>query len=446
MTHFPVVVIGAGYAGLIAAQRLRAANIPFQVYEASSSVAGLATTFSDVDGYIYDFGTHLITNRLAKTLGVEHICRDVRYFGESVYIRGKSYSYPYGLAAVPRYSFGALRTKLLARDCEPIDASTWAEAKMGSILAREVAIPLMEALTGAPANELAPSVGNKLPGIRRTLMLRAAGRLARKAVAIGYCQDLPEHANVWHVYPKGGISAICHHLVKDLEHNVKLNNPVQKILVDNNTVKGIQVADKFISAQAVISTAPVNVLPKIVQGTERLNYLSDFHYSNAIFVNLFLRGRNIMPNVATWFPESQFDFFRVQEPPISLPWTASEGCTYLTVDIGCHVGDHLWNSPDHVLADRCLTQLEVLIPDIRQRYLEAKVLRTKNAYPVHMTRYERERKAFANDTGIKGLYSVGRNGEFAHILMEDVYHRTVRRVDEALLELDLSEHSSFKLS
>ena len=41
--------------------------------------------------------------------------------------------------------------------------------------------------------------------------------------------------------------------------------------------------------------------------------------SNLAFVNIFLKGRNLMPNVAVWFPEEKYDFFRVQEPPISLP-------------------------------------------------------------------------------------------------------------------------------
>jgi hypothetical protein len=55
-----------------------------------------------------------------------------------------------------------------------------------------------------------------------------------------------------------------------------------------------------------------------------------------------------------------------------------------------------------------------------------------------MRAYEAERQRFSRGTGIQGLYSVGRNGEFAHILMEDVYHRTVRRVDAAIKDLALA--------
>lgn len=438
MSETPVAIVGAGYAGLVAASRLRAANVPFVVYEASPNIAGLATTFKDMEGYSYDFGTHLITNRLAATLGISDQCRDVEYFGESIFLRGKVYSYPYGLAMVPRYSFGALRSRLGSDAAEAVDAASWAEATLGRELAREVAIPLMESLTGAPATELSPAIGNKLPSVLRTLMLRAAGKFSSKAVAIGYCQDLPETASVWHVYPNGGIAAICSHLVKDFSDKVKVKTPVQAVVVEDGAVRGIKVADEVLPVKAVISTAPVNVLPRLVPGVDQLQGLANFRYSNVVFVNIFLRGRNLMPNVATWFPESKYTFFRVQEPPISLPWTAPEGQTYLTVDIGCHAGDAIWNEADDALAERCLEQLKDVIPDIRSRFIGAKVLRTKIAYPVYLRSYEAERKKFSRDSGVKGLYSVGRNGEFAHILMEDVYHRTVARVDAAVEELALN--------
>ena len=432
----PVVVIGAGYAGLLAATRLAAAKVPFVVYEASANVAGLASTFKDMEGYSYDFGTHLITNRLAKTLGMADACLDVAYFGESVFLHGKVYDYPFGLMRVPRYAVSALKQRLVGNaQGEPVDAATWSDVTLGSELAREVAIPLIESLTGTPADELSPAIGNKLPNVLRTLMLRAAARLSRKAVAIGYCQDLPEKASVWHVYPKDGIAAICHHLKDVCAADIRLRTPVQKVLVKNDAVTGVEVGGEVQPAAAVISTAPVNVLPRLVSGTDRLDYLSAFRYSNLVFVNLFLSGRNLMPDVAVWFPEKQYDFFRVQEPPISLPWTAPEGRTYLTVDIGCQAGGEIWNEADDALAERCLEQLRPVVADIRQRFLGARVLRTKIAYPVYLRAYEEQRRSFSLSSGIAGLYSVGRNGEFAHILMEDVYHRTMRRVDQAIQDL-----------
>ena len=43
---------------------------------------------------------------------------------------------------------------------------------------------------------------------------------------------------------------------------------------------------------------------------------------------------------------------------------------------------------------------------------------------------EDDRQRLEQGTGVEGLYSIGRNGEFAHILMEDAYWRTLRRVGQ----------------
>ena len=435
MPQAPVVIVGAGYAGLVAARHLRDRDIPVVIFEASASAAGLAATFTDMEGFKYDFGTHLITNRLAATLGIEDMCRDVNYFGESVVLKGKSYSYPFGLAAVPRYTASALKSRVSGPKPPYGDAATWARATVGQAMADDAAIPLMEALAGAKATELSPEIGNKLPGVVHTLYLRAMGRITRKAVAIGYCQDLPESPQVWHAYPEGGIAAICETLIAGLDCEIRLKTPVKKIVIADGRAVGVETDDGFQEASAVISTAPVNILPRLAPDAEVLKPLLDFRYSNLVFCNLFLKGRNLMPDVAVWFPEEKYDFFRVQEPPIALPWTAPEGKTYLTVDIGTEAGSDLWNMEDAALAQRMLDQLADVVPDIRDRFLDARVLRTKIAYPVYRLSYEDHRRRFREGTGVPGLYSVGRNGEFAHILMEDVYHRTRARMDRVVDDL-----------
>ena len=44
-TNKPVVIIGAGIAGLTAANFLKRNNVPFVLYEAGERIAGLATSF-----------------------------------------------------------------------------------------------------------------------------------------------------------------------------------------------------------------------------------------------------------------------------------------------------------------------------------------------------------------------------------------------------------------
>ena len=80
------------------------------------------------------------------------------------------------------------------------------------------------------------------------------------------------------------------------------------------------------------------------------------------------------------------------------------------------------------LAELCLDKIAVIIPDVRQRFLGSNVLRTPIAYPIFLNEYEQERQNFEQSTNIENLLSVGRNGEFSHMFMEDVYWRTQQKV------------------
>ena len=71
---------------------------------------------------------------------------------------------------------------------------------------------------------------------------------------------------------------------------------------------------------------------------------------------------------------------------------------------------------------------------VRQRFLGAHVARTPIAYPIFLNEYEADRQRFERSTGVDGLYSIGRNGEFAHILMEDIYWRTLRRMERVMVD------------
>ena len=79
----PIAIIGAGIAGLTAANLLHQKNKPFVLYEAGKKIAGLAASFKDEEGFSYDFGAHFITNRLAEAIGVGADCLTVKHYGEN---------------------------------------------------------------------------------------------------------------------------------------------------------------------------------------------------------------------------------------------------------------------------------------------------------------------------------------------------------------------------
>lgn len=425
----PVAILGAGLAGLTAASYLRRHGIPVRLFEAGPRIAGLAQSFEDAEGFTYDFGAHFITNRLAAALGLGSQCRDVRRYGESVLLKGRTFAYPFGLLQNPRFALSAVASRLKPWTLHrPSSAAEWFAAKYGDALANDVAIPLTEAWSGLPASELSPAVGDSIPGsIAQTLFLRAAGRFTRRAVAIGYSREAPASPHVWHVYPDGGLSLLCKHLARDLQDIIELESPVEAIHVEDNRAVGVRVKGQDFGAAAVISTAPCHILPKLVQGTNALDYLARFRYRPMVFVNLRLRGRQLLRDVVVWTPEKQFPFFRLTETPLCMPWLAPEGKTIVTVDIGCQVKDEIWNMADEQLGEFCIDHLKPIIPDARERYLGCRVLRTPVAYPVFANEYESDRQRFSQSMEVDGLYSIGRNGEFSHIFMEDVYWRTSKK-------------------
>ncbi len=430
-----IAIIGGGIAGLTAANYLKEKDIPFVLYEAGSKIAGLAASFKDADGFSHDFGAHFVTNRLANAIGVAAECRLVKHYGEAVWLQGKSYNYPFGLMQIPRMSWNFLKTKIKTfnNKQKPNSAAEWFSMRYGTAVANEVALPLIEAWSGASAENLSPSVGESLPGsILNTLYLKLSSAVTGRAVACGYNREMPEKPSVWHVYPNGGISTLCKKLAEGLEDFIQLQSPVEEILVENEKVFAVRVKGEIHEVSAVISTAPANILAKLVKGTDSLQSVERFRFRPMVFVNMRFEGRKLLPDTVLWFPEKEFPFFRLTEVTRSMPWLAPEGKSIITVDIGCQKDDEFWTMDEEKLTQLCLENLESVIPNVKQKFIGSNVLRTPIAYPVFLNEYEKERRDFEQSTNIENLLSIGRNGEFAHRFMEDVYWRTRKKVNNLI--------------
>lgn len=444
MNRKPIAIIGGGIAGLTAANFLKQKKIPFILFEAGEKIAGLAMSFKDKDGFSNDFGAHFITNRLAKAIGVENECQTVKYYGESVWINGKSYSYPFGLIAVPRMSLSFLKSRLKRnKNTSPRSVAELFRMKYGESLANEIALPLIEAWSGAPSEQLSPAIADSLPkSIFKTIYLKLASKITRRAVGCGYNREKPELPSVWHVYPNGGVARLCSKLAEGLEDSIRLQSPVQQIIVQKEKAVAIMVKDEQIDVSAVISTAPANILSKMVKGTDAFEGIANFRFRPMLFVNMRFKSK-VLPDTVLWFPEHKFPFFRLTEVTRSMPWLAPEGKSIITADIGCEKNDQFWNMDQEKLISLCIEKMSTIFPNAKNQFLKATVLRTPYAYPIFLNEYENERQQFEQSTKIENLLSIGRNGEFAHRFMEDIYWRTREKVGSLIQKISFNERNGF---
>jgi protoporphyrinogen oxidase len=234
------------------------------------------------------------------------------------------------------------------------------------------------------------------------------------------------------VYPNGGVSRLCSKLAEGLDDSIRLESPVQQIIVEKEKVVAVMVKNELIEVSAVISTAPANILSKIIKGTDAVKKTENFRFRPMLFVNMRFDKRNLLPDTVLWFPENKFPFFRLTEVTRSMPWLAPDGKSIITVDIGCEKNDEYWNMENEKLIDLCLEKLKPIIPGVENKFLGATVLRTPYAYPIFLNEYEKERLEFEKSTNIENLLSIGRNGEFAHRFMEDIYWRTREKIEELI--------------
>ncbi len=389
----------------------------------------MAAPERDDDGFSYDLGAHFITNRLAAAVGISGSCEVVRRYGEQVLLHGSTTPIRSGWR--PRHRSPA---PPCARGCaattQPVSAADWFRQNYGPALAERVAIPLVEAWSGHPGDQLSAAVADKIPGsIGQTVWLTALKRAQQRAIAIGYCGTQPQSASVFHVAPLHGAADVTAALAKRLDHEVRVRTPASAIYVEDERVIGVRAGDELLEADAVVSTIPLPFLAKVVVGSERAERFAPFRYRGIIAVNLKVATRGVLPDVMVWTPDND-PFFRLTEAPLSMPRQAPEGKSIVLCEIGAQPGDAWWSTSDDDLAAACLKALDQRYPGVADRYLGHKVQRVATGYPVYDLAYEADRADLeTNGTGIDGLLSIGRNGGFRHHLMEDIYWTTIREID-----------------
>ncbi|MEI8126223.1 MAG: NAD(P)/FAD-dependent oxidoreductase [Actinomycetota bacterium] len=426
----PVVVIGAGPAGLTAAYDIVKRGGSVLVFEADKVVGGISRTV-ERDGWRFDIGGHRFFTKVAAVEALWHeILPDddflLRPRMSRIFYDGKYYDYPLKASNALK-NLGIVEAILCvvsyvwARVHPPKDQTNyegWLVARFGWRLYRRFFKTYTEKVWGVPVNQMpADWAAQRVKSLSLGAAIINALLPKRKQTDI---TSLIEEFQ----YPKYGPGMMwekCTELIESLGGSVVLNAKVVGIAHDQRGANSvtIELSDGSIVEQAashVISTMPMSQLvdvfvpplPKTVSDAGH-----DLHYRDFLTVALVVPEDISFPDNWIYIHASEVKVGRIQNFGSWSPFLVKEGRTCLGLEYFVFEGDQLWTSSDEDLIERGKKELLYLglIKDteiVEQGF----VFRMPKAYPYYDSTYKANVATISDflQESIPNVHLIGRNG------------------------------------
>jgi protoporphyrinogen oxidase len=424
---FPVVIVGAGPAGLTAAYELAKYDIQSVILEKSNTVGGLAQT-AEYKGYLFDIGGHRF---FTKVTLVEQMWKEV--MGEDflsrprlsrIYYNSKFFQYPLvpldalkglGLWEAVRCGLSYLKAQLL-----PVRPETsfeaWVSNRFGRRLYSIFFKTYTEKVWGIPCTELSAEwAAQRIRGLSLMSLVKSA--LFPQKKIENKEKVIKTLIHEFH-YPRRGPGMMWQRfreLVEERGSRVVFQAPVEKIFWEPGRVTAIQAGGRRYEGDHFISSMPIRELiqaldPEPPEAVARA--AEDFHYRDFLTVVLIIRQKELFPDNWIYVHDPNVKVGRIQNYKNWSPWMVPDPeMTCLGLEYFCFEGDELWNMPDDQLIElgkEEMARLGLVDPATVE---DGTVLRIEKAYPVYDSVYRRGLAAireFQNE--VPNLQLVGRNG------------------------------------
>lgn len=421
----PVVVIGAGPAGLTAAYELVKHGQRVCVLEKDNTVGGLARTVN-YRGFLFDIGGHRFFTKISLVEGLwKEILGDdllTRPRLSRIYYRGKFFKYPLepwdaffklGPIEAARCLGSYLYAKVSPIKPE-ISFEDWVVNRFGRRLFEIFFKAYTEKVWGIRTSEIrAEWAAQRIRGLSLKNLVLSAFRVHR-----------PTNGKVIKTlitsfyYPRRGPGMMwekARELVEQAGGRVLLEHPVEKIYWEPGRVVAVQAAGKTFEVSHLISSMPIRELIGALDPPppkEVLERSKDFRYRDFLTVALIVDRKEVFPDNWIYIHDPGVHVGRIQNyknwSPEMVP---DHEKTCLGLEYFCFEGDPLWNTGDQQLLKLATEELDYLGLVQASEVIDGTVVRMPKAYPIYDSYYKPALATIRSFLAkLPNLYLVGRNG------------------------------------
>jgi protoporphyrinogen oxidase len=422
----PVLIIGAGPAGLTAAYELSKSDVASIVVEADNTVGGISRTV-DYKGYHFDIGGHRFFTKVSL---VEQMWRDVlgddflsRPRLSRIYYKNKFFQYPLqpidallglGIFQSLRCGLSYAWARLFPQRPEK-SFEAWVCNRFGRRLFETFFKSYTEKVWGMKCSEIgAEWAAQRIRGLSLISVVVNSLKFLKPKNKNKVIKTLLHEFH----YPRLGPGMMWRRtkeIVESRGSQIKFNSAVEKIRWEPGRVISVVAGGTEYRADHFISSMPIRDLIRCLDPAppaELLAAASDFNYRDFLTVSLMCQGSGLFPDNWIYIHDPNVKVGRIQNfgnwSPEMVP---NKDTTCLGMEYFCFEGDDLWEMKDADLlqmAKREIGYLKLVKPE---SVFDGAVVRIPKAYPVYDDTYKRgieAIQAFLKD--VPNLQLVGRNG------------------------------------
>jgi protoporphyrinogen oxidase len=452
------IIIGAGPAGLTAAEQLlKHSNIKPIIFESESLVGGISKTVVH-NGNRMDFGGHRFFSKSDKIMQwwmdkmppqfsdegneirnpeIENKVMLLRNRLSRIYHRRKFFNYPISLSWNTIQSLGFFRSIGLGVSYfkarlfpikEEISLEDFFINRFGKKLYLTFFKDYTEKVWGVPCTEISPEWGGQ----------RIKGLSVSKAIKDAISQNLKSKKDIQQktietslirrfLYPKlgpGQMWEIVANEIKEKGGIIFMQHKVIEIQHDENSIHGVTaenlLSGETISMQAdyVLSSMPISDLIRGMKANKTIKEIAEnLVYRDFITVGLLVdkllidkTDKRIKDNWI-YIQENDVMLGRLQIFNNWSPYLVKDSTKYwLGLEYFCNEGDEFWEKPDEAIIEIAKTELEKIKIIRKNDVADGVMYRVPKAYPAYFGSYDKIHLIREYTDTFTNLFLIGRNG------------------------------------